>query len=262
LIFRLQTHKFVLRAVESVFFPPGKAGNTFRGALAGLLPESTSEGLQRPGGFADPPRPFVLRAAHLNGCVIEPGRQFEVGVNVFDLSGRTAESLEAAFAELGRMGLGPKRARVEVLARCAPADIAVDLAESTSRSQVVVRLETPTELKGMAAGASEIPFQILFERVRDRISALATIYGDSPLSVDFAAMGARAARVRTITSQLYGREIVRRSSRTGQTHGIGGLVGRVTYEGELGEFMPYLRAAWWTGVGRHTVWGNGVISCE
>jgi hypothetical protein len=27
----------------------------------------------------------------------------------------------------------------------------------------------------------------------------------------------------------------------------------------MGEFMPYLRAAKWVGIGRQTVWGKGVI---
>jgi hypothetical protein len=31
----------------------------------------------------------------------------------------------------------------------------------------------------------------------------------------------------------------------------------VEYAGELGEFLPWLRAARWTGVGRQTVWGKG-----
>ena len=35
-------------------------------------------------------------------------------------------------------------------------------------------------------------------------------------------------------------------------------MGEVTYEGEIAEFMPYLRAARWVGVGRQTVWGKGV----
>ncbi len=31
------------------------------------------------------------------------------------------------------------------------------------------------------------------------------------------------------------------------------------YEGDLAEFLPYLEAAHWTGVGRHCTWGNGQI---
>ncbi len=54
----------------------------------------------------------------------------------------------------------------------------------------------------------------------------------------------------------------RRSGRTGKTHPIGGFIGSADYEGELAEFLPFLEAARWTGVGRQTVWGKGEISVE
>jgi hypothetical protein len=43
---------------------------------------------------------------------------------------------------------------------------------------------------------------------------------------------------------------------------VGGFTGFATYIGEMGEFLPILRAAEWTGVGRQTVWGNGAIKLE
>jgi len=39
-------------------------------------------------------------------------------------------------------------------------------------------------------------------------------------------------------------------------------VGFAEYEGDLTEFIPYLEAAYWTGVGRHSTWGNGQIRTE
>jgi hypothetical protein len=56
--------------------------------------------------------------------------------------------------------------------------------------------------------------------------------------------------------------VERRSSRTGQRHGIGGFIGIAEYEGDLAEFLPYLEAAHWTGVGRHCTWGNGQITTK
>lgn len=55
-------------------------------------------------------------------------------------------------------------------------------------------------------------------------------------------------------------DIERRSTRTGQTHSIGGFIGEAEYEGDLREFLPFLKAAQWTGVGRQTVWGKGQIA--
>ncbi len=54
----------------------------------------------------------------------------------------------------------------------------------------------------------------------------------------------------------------RRSRGTGQTHSLGGFVGEVEYAGDLAEFVPYLRAGRFTGVGRQTVWGKGEIDVE
>jgi hypothetical protein len=107
--------------------------------------------------------------------------------------------------------------------------------------------------------AARPEFSILFARLRDRISTLSAIYGHGPLEIDFRAMGARAARVALSRCDLTWHSTERRSSRTGQNHPIGGFTGEAEYEGDLAEFLPYLRAGQWTGVGRQTVWGKGEL---
>ena len=254
LIFRLRAYHFHFRAIESVYFPPGKAGNVLRGALGtvALPPESN-----RPSGLADPPRPFVLRAAHLDGKRFEPGEAFSLDVNVFDPHSSLPGALAAAFSELARTGLGPRRGRVELLGSEDEA-VAIPLAGGAEISKCSLLFRTPTELKGNPS-SDAMPFGILFARVRDRISTLSSLYGEGPLPIDFRALADRASLVRTVHCDLQYRDVWRSSSRTGAVHGIGGVTGRVDYEGDLTEFLPYLRAAWWTGVGRHTVWGNGAI---
>jgi hypothetical protein len=103
-------------------------------------------------------------------------------------------------------------------------------------------------------------FGVLFARLRDRIAALCDLYGSGPLAVDFRAMGERAGQVRLVDSALEWHARERRSSRTGQTHPLGGFTGTATYEGGLAEFLRWLKAGYWTGVGRQTVWGKGVIT--
>jgi hypothetical protein len=77
------------------------------------------------------------------------------------------------------------------------------------------------------------------------------------LEIDFRAMGERADAVRLVRCDLAWENVERKSGRTGQVHPLGGFLGEVAYEGELAEFMPWLRAARWVGVGRQTVWGKG-----
>ena len=72
-------------------------------------------------------------------------------------------------------------------------------------------------------------------------------------------MGERAAAVRMTRCDLTHARAERLSSRTGQRHPLGGFVGEAEYEGELGEFVSYLKLGKWVGVGRQTVWGKGEI---
>lgn len=118
---------------------------------------------------------------------------------------------------------------------------------------------TPTELKSGQQLSGRPEFSVLASRIRDRLSTLLDLYGDSPLEMDFRAFGERASRVQLTRCDIRRVDAVRQSSRTGQVHPIGGFVGVAEYEGDLAEFIPFLRAAKWTGVGRQTVWSNGEL---
>ena len=229
-----------------------------RGALAGAL-ESARASKFLPSGFAEPPRPFVLRATHLDGRRIECGETFFFDLHIFGDSEEFREQFERAVTQVEKMGLGPRRARVEFLRPATITPVTLDLAADEGVCErVYVRFCTPTELKG-AGSHVDAPFGVLFRRIRDRVSTLRCLYGEGPLPINFQALSQRADLIGTVRSDFQYRNIERRSSRTGQVHRIGGFTGTAEYTGELAEFLPYLRAAWWTGVGRHTVWGNGVI---
>jgi hypothetical protein len=126
--------------------------------------------------------------------------------------------------------------------------------------RVIVRFVTPTELKGAGTLAGRPEFSVLLPRLRDRISALRKLYGDGPLEMDSRAFADRAAAVRMTRCEVSHVGRWRRSSRTGAVHPLGGFVGEAEYQGDLAEFLPYLRAAKWTGVGRQTAWGKGELA--
>jgi hypothetical protein len=117
-------------------------------------------------------------------------------------------------------------------------------------------------LKHAGEIAPEPEFSILFARIRDRISTLSDLYGQGPLDIDFQEIGERAVAVRMLRCEMQRVEARRHSSRTRQTHGIGGFTGFAEYEGDLSEFLPWLEAARWTGVGRQAVWGKGEIALQ
>ena len=262
--FELIRLRLNFRAAGSLYFPPGKAGNTLRGGFGMILRETAAteyagifapKASAGPSGLADPPRPFVIRAAQLDGRTIAPGAAFHFDVHLYDSTADRRPLFVAAFARLAQKGLGPGRTHAE-LTSVDQENIAINLdGPPEHAAHIRVQFVTPTELKG----ADRPEFPILFARLRDRISTLRALYGPGPLDIDFRAMGERAAAVRLARCELTWHDIERRSSRTGQVHPLSGFTGEAEYDGDLGEFLPYLRAGQWTGVGRQTVWGKGEI---
>jgi hypothetical protein len=291
--------RFRFHAEQSLYFPPGKAANTLRGAFGMMLRETASPAEYArifapvasgagPSGLADRPRPFVFRAAHLDGKTIPAGASFRFDMHLFDVNHPVSPALQEAYARLTEAGLGAGRSRAMLVA-VDQEHFAIPLdGPREPAARVRVTFLTPTELKsrdrqkvaknrlagesacptylesrpqrgGTGAFACQPEFPILFARLRDRISTLRALYGPGPLDIDFRAMGERASLVRLTRCDLRWIEVERRSSRTGQAHPLGGFTGEVEYDGDLGEFLPYLRAGQWTGVGRQTVWGKGEI---
>lgn len=294
MILRVRPLRFEFRALDAISFPPGTAANTFRGAFGDVFrrivcapgcrdarscarasdcayarmfePRSADE---RPGpsGFGDRPRPFVLRAASLDGRRFETGERFALHVNVFDPELPAIEYFRRAFMQLCEEGLGRGRPRIELVEAEERQAVEVDLAaRRRPADRITVAFLTPTELKIGGKILREPLFDAVFRRARDRVTGLVSLYQASVLSnpdlsseTDFRGMGERAGAVRMTAGRFGEVEYERRSARTGQRHGLGGFIGEAEYEGDLAEFLPYLEAAWWTGVGRLTVWGNGQV---
>lgn len=263
--FDLTRLRFEFTALDSIHFPEGKAANILRGAFGlalggeGYLRTFAPVATSGPSGLADPPRPYVLRARHLDGATVLPGQTFRFDFHFFTRDSAGLRFIREAFEQAAGAGLGPGRGRAEM--RSAEAEpVSIELSPLPSAPpRIRVEFLSPTELKHEGEIVQRPRFDILFARIRDRVSALRERYGPGPLEIDFAEMGARAAAVQMTACELRHIDIDRRSSRTGQTHPIGGFTGWADYEGPLAEFLPFLEAARWTGVGRQAVWGKGEI---
>lgn len=288
--------RFSFQAIDSIAFPPGKAANVFRGAFGGIFrriacvpacpgfagalardcpfasecayarlfePGSFGHG---PSGLSDWPRPYVFRTAHLDGRIILSGETFHVDLRLFHTGAQAQASITAfteAFSQLAREGLGSPRGRARLIEATGTApenSIVLSLEPAqTAPPRIVVEFRTPTELKSDGKSVGRPEFGILFARVRDRIATLLALYGEGAPEVDFRGLAERAAANRIERCELRQVEVMRRSSRSGQSHLLGGFVGEVEYSGDFAESLPWLRAAEWTGVGRQTVWGKGEI---
>jgi hypothetical protein len=303
--FEFHRLRFHFQAEDPVYFPPGKPGNILRGAFGMFfrkvtcIPECQSAATcpidgkcpyprvfeprpeDGPSGFADAPRPFVFRAAHLDGYTQRPASAFFFDIHLFERDAASLPYFVLAFQQFALEGIGPRRGRARLI-RVDAIDqrgtaagtlfdgrrlreelrpILLDLSPVPA-TKVTVRFITPMELKSKQEVLGRPEFSALVNRARDRISTLRAIYGEGPLDLDFRAFGEKAELVQMTHCEVRHVDVERKSARTGQVHSIGGFVGTACYEGELASFLPFLRAAAFTGVGRQTVWGKGEIAVE
>ena len=308
LTFEFYRLRFRFRAAGEIHFPAYKSGNIVRGAFGSifrklvcipscreartcevhstcpyaLVFEPQAARGQGPSGLADWPRPFVFRAAHLDGRTVRAGEAFHFDIHIFDVRDPALEYYVLTFAQLARDGLGPGRGRAELAAvdqlnlsdatsarvfdggQLKIGELAAPIAWVINEAPVPVhrlrvRFVTPTELKSQHQVAERPEFAILFGRLRDRISTLRTLYGSGPLDIDFHAMGECSAAVKMVRCEMKRTDVDRLSSRSGHRHPLGGFVGEAEYEGKLAPFVDYLRLGKWVGVGRQTVWGKGEL---
>ena len=245
----------------------------------------------------DIPRPFVFRAPHTQQTRFEPGQRFEFGLVLIGRALDFLPYFVLSFRELAAEGLGLNRAhcnlkrveqskvvpngcgfqncQTEVVytaedQRFRTTDVVsadewiknrlpnvFDLEGEGAVQRLTIRFVTPTFLRADGGVIHRPEFHHVFKRLRDRINALNTFFGDEPLDADFRGLGERAEKVRTVSSRIEWIDRFRTSSKTKHRHEISGFIGEATYEGELGEFLPWLALGELVHVGKHTAWGNG-----
>src|SRR5258708_10351834 len=142
LTFEFYRFRLRFRGAGELHFPHYKSGNIVRGAFGSIfrrlvcMPscreaktcevhstcryavvfEPQAARGEGPSGLADWPRPFVFRAAHLDGSTVREGGPFYFDVHIFDVRNPALEYFVLSFAQLAKEGLGPGRGRAELAA--------------------------------------------------------------------------------------------------------------------------------------------------
>lgn len=245
----------------------------------------------------DIPRPFVFRAPQTTQSLFQKGEPFEFELVLIGRALDSLPYFVLSFRELANEGLGLNRAkcileRVEQVGVSSnrselppperkliySADDQIFRANASTSAEsfvnsrlrefhasngkqstqnITIRFLAPTFLRADGETIREPEFQHIFKRLRDRINALGTFFGDGPLDLDFRGLGERAEGVRTVSAQIDWVERFRTSSKTRQRHELSGFIGEASYEGELSEFFPWLALGELVHVGKHAAWGNG-----
>ena len=227
--------------------------------------------------YGDVPRPFVIDPLDTRGEY----RQGESFVFRLTLIGRAIDYLPyflVSFRELGEIGIGKGRGRFQLTQvltdggesiydgdtqmvhnrnNALSFDEIQQEAESLPNDALTVHLLTPTRITHEGQITDKLPFHLFWRRLIGRISALGYFHCGESLELDFKGRIAQAETVQTVQTELRWHDWTRYSSRQNQKMQLGGLVGSVTYAGDLGVFLPFVALGAFLHVGKNATFGLG-----
>lgn len=224
------------------------------------------------------PHPFIIEPPEDEATSLVPGEKLEFG---FTLVGRALDYVPYflyAFEQMAERGLGPGRRRLLVASVRQNGQMYYDgssksivsplrkhlLRFDLPRNKVesaTLTFETPTRIIHRGKMARRLHFHILMRSLLRRIGLLALLH-DRPAEIDHRGLIAASEAVETSDMVLAGYEWRRYSGRQERIVEMEGMTGTVTYEGDLGLFLPYLQAGEILHVGKGTAFGMGRYRME
>lgn len=232
------------------------------------------------------PHPFVIEPLLDTRTHFPKGAAFDFHLILFGEANRNLPYFIYALEQMGRIGIGMKvngkrgkfnleevRAGGQPIYSCVDQKLTLEdpfeailLQDPGDSSEdcfkLTVRMITPLRLKFENRLKAELPFHILARAMLRRVSSLYNYFGEGEPSLDYRGLVNRAKAVQIIEDNLRWYDWERYSFRQDQAMLMGGLVGSVTYEGKIGEYMPLIDFCSRAHLGKQTSFGLGQIKWE
>jgi hypothetical protein len=229
------------------------------------------------------PHPFVIEPPLTSQTHYSAGSDFDFNLLLFGDYNDSLPYFIYAFDQMGKVGIGKKinhqRAGFvlenvscngaavysaktkQLLKPHEPGSLTLDPDQSRlpNINRLSMTLLTPLRIKYENRLKADLPFHVLVRAMLRRISSLLNAYGEGEPPLDYRGLIQRAESVRIVEDHLKWADWQRYSLRQDQAMLMGGITGTVTYEGEIGEFMPLVDFCVQTHLGKQTTFGLGLI---
>ena len=232
--------------------------------------------------YRDIPQPYVLIPPLTEQREFQIGAAFAVELVLFGKGIDHLGYFIYALQKMGAHGVGPGRGTFKLVAVDAlQADQSaceiysaekialqefgppismqqITATQSASNTQrIALEFLTPTRLTQDDKLVEQPEFHILIRRLLSRLSSLSRFHHDMPLEIDFRALIEAAKQVTIAAHTLHWHDWERYSNRQQARMKLGGVLGTVSYAGNLEPFLPFLALGAWTHVGKGTSFGLG-----
>ncbi len=227
------------------------------------------------------PNPYVLLPPLDTERTYTGGREFSCELTLFGQAAQHYAICLAALEFLGReLGIGHSKGKFKLVRveaaipgekRPMGADYAIsgnDIvgpAVPGSKEAATLRLVTRLRLKDENRLVSNAPeFSVFFARLMGRLNAISRYYCECELvdRGEWRRLAELAREIRVKRAEISWDDWSRFSGRQKSWMKFGGLLGTITYEGDLRPFMPYLALGEWCHVGGKTSFGLGKYVIE
>lgn len=129
--------------------------------------------------------------------------------------------------------------------------------ENDHANTVTISLLTPLRLRFDGHITDKIEFHVLIRNLLRRISSLSYFHCGEKFEADFKGLIEKAKGVRLLKGDIHWFDWKRYSTRQEEWMSLGGVIGTVSYEGDLSDFMQLLRLGEYVHVGKGTSFGLG-----
>ncbi len=229
------------------------------------------------------PNPFVIQPPDSDKTGYKPGDAFEFNLLVFGEMVKSLPYFIYAFDEMGKTGIGKKidghrgkfdlkdvKFRDRIIysgdngkLEIPDADDLIikpeDLEDSQKCSKINVSMKTPLRVKFENKIQAGLPFHVLVRAMLRRISLLENAYGRGEPDIDYKGLVNLAQEVTIDKNNLKWFDWQRYSFRQDEKMFMGGMVGSITYKGDLGKYIPLMKFCEKVHLGKQTTFGLGKI---
>ena len=240
----------------------------------------------------DVPRPYIIEPPLDGKISYQPGETLEFGLTMFAQALNLFPYLVLGSKALEQGGLGKKLRREDgrwrrgtfavreigalnrlsgerqPVLRAGDAMVSVPdlpvtneqvqaLAAQLPRERITLVFKTPTRIIEQSKLQHRPTFRPLIQRLHQRLRDLTREFTDATWELDLRQVMAEAEAVQVAEDQTRWVELDSFSTRRSTSTPMGGLVGQVTFEGNLEPFLPWLVWGEIVHVGKDAVKGNG-----